>query len=149
MIHPVDTYRRVLVGALALLLTGATTASARTPMKLSDTITFRAGSCWIVSDTTDSGTAIEKAEPRGARRCKFTADPIWNGRISVPGDKDESIDFNITIAPDGTITGQGREGEGPGAYECTITGKTRPGAGLNNYRTVGAVLRVWELPSLP
>ena len=149
MIHAVDTCRRVLLGAFALVLAGATTASAQTPLKLSDTITLRAGTCWLVSDSTDSGTSIEKAEPKGARRCTFAADPVFNARVTVPGDKDEIINFNFTIKPDGTIMGQGREGEGPGAYSCTITGKTKPGTKPGDLMKAGAIFRVWELPSLP
>ena len=149
MIHAVDTCHRVLIGAFALMLAGATNASAQTPLKLSDTITLRAGTCRLVSDATDSGTAIEKPEARVPRRCTFAADPVFNARVTVPGDKDEIINFNFTIKPDGTIAGQGREGEGPGAYSCTITGKTKPGTKPADLMKAGAVFRVWELPSLP
>ena len=149
MIHAVDTYRWGLIGAFALVLAGPTAAPAQTQLKLSDTITLRAGACWLVSDTTDAGTAIEKAEPKGPRRCRFVSDPVWNARVTVPGDKDETINFNFTIRPDGSIVGKGREGEGAGAYSCTITGKTRPGTKPGNLMKAGAVIRVWELPSLP
>ena len=149
MIHAVDPYRRVLIGAFALSLAGTTSASAQTPLKLSDTITLRAGTCWLVSDAADSGTSIEKPEPKVPRRCTFTSDPVFNARVTVPGDKEEIINFNFTIKPDGTITGQGREGEGPGAYSCTVTGKTKPGTKPADLMKAGAIFRVWELPSLP
>jgi hypothetical protein len=142
-------YRRGLIGAFALLLAGGATASAQTRLKLSDTITLRAGTCWLVSDPTDSGTAIEKPEPKAVRRCTWASDPVWNAKVAVPGDKDEIINFNFTIKPDGTITGQGREGLGPGAYSCSITGKTKPGTKPGDLMKAGAVIRVWELPSLP
>jgi hypothetical protein len=149
MFHAARIYRRGLIGALAILVAGTTSASAQTQLKLSDTITLRNGACWLVSDTTDAGTAIEKRETKLPRRCTYTSDPVWNGKVSVPNDPDETINFNITIKPDGTIVGQGREGLGPSAYSCTITGKTRPGAKLGDLLKVGAVIRVWELPSLP
>jgi hypothetical protein len=142
MIHAI---RRGLIGALALLVAGAMPAPAQ-QLKLSDTITLRDGACWLVSDATD----VEKPpEPRGPQRCVFSDTPGALTRAYVPGNKDEYILFQYTIAPDGTITGKGREGLNQGAYSCTITGKTKPGTKPGGLLKAGAVIRVWELPSLP
>ena len=114
-------------------------------LRLSDTITLRAGACWLVSDATD----VEKPpEPRGPQRCIFR-DLIPNTTVSVPANKDEFILFQYEIRPDGTIIGKGREGMNQGAYSCTITGKTRPGTKHGGLMKAGAVIRVMEIPSLP
>ena len=146
MMDAVRTYRRGLAGALAILLTGTTSAFAQTPLRLSDTITLRHGTCTLVSDATD----VEKSpERRGAQRCVFADAPTSLARVSVPGNNDEFIVFEYAIQPDGTIVGKGREGQGPSAYPCTITGKTRPGTKRGGLAERGAVIRVWETPSLP
>jgi hypothetical protein len=143
MIHAI---RCGLIAALAILVAGAIPASAQTQLKLSDTITLRDGVCWVVSDATD----VEKPpEKPGPQHCAFSDSPSSLARVSVPGNPDETIVFEYTIAADGTITGKGREGLNQGAYSCTITGKTRPGTKHGNLLKAGAVIRVWELPSLP
>ena len=143
----INAIRCGLITALAILVAGAIPASAQTQLKLSDTITLRDGVCWLVSDATD----VEKPpEKPGPQRCAFSEPPSAPlARVSVPGNPDETIVFEYTIAPDGTITGKGREGLNQGAYSCTITGKTRPGTKHGGLPKAGAVIRVWELPSLP
>jgi hypothetical protein len=144
MIHAL---RCGLIGALAFLVAGAIPASAQNRLRLSDTITLRDGVCWLTSDATD----VEKPpEKTGPQRCTFSETPASAlARVSVPGNPDETIVFEYAIAADGTITGKGREGLNQGAYSCTITGKTRPGTKHGGLPKAGAVIRVWELPSLP
>ena len=136
--------RRGLITVLALLVAGAMPASAQN-LKLSDTITLRDGTCWLVSDTTD----VEKPPEAGPPTLHLYRLAGSLARAAVPGNADETIVFEYTIAPDGTIRGKGREGLNQGAYSCTITGKTRPGTKHGGLLKAGAVIRVWELPSMP
>jgi|GEM_PF-3149259 len=145
MIHSIG--RSVLIGALALVIAGATSASAQTRMKLSDVITLRNGACSLVSDASDKE---QPPEPRGPQRCVFQESPAAGlTRVYVPGNKDEIILFQYTITPTGTITGKGREGENQGAYSCTITGQTRAGVKHGGILKAGAVIRVWEAATAP
>ena len=114
-------------------------------LRLSDTITLRGRSCLLVSDATD----VEKPpEKTGPQHCSFK-DSTSLATVAVPGNKDEYIVFQYTVAADGTITGKGREGMNQGAYSCTITGKTKPGTKPGGLMRAGAVIRVMEIPSLP
>ena len=139
MIHSVG--RGVLVGALALAIAGAPPASAQTRLKLSDTITLRNGTCWLVSD---AGDKEQPPEPRGPQRCVFQENPAGGlTRVYVPGNKDEIITFEYVVTPGGAINGKGREGLNQAAYSCTITGQTKPGV-KHGGLLAGAVIRVLE-----
>ncbi len=169
MIQAFGTLQRSAIGALALLIGGATSASAqKTPapvqtmvtkpmqtpvgrpmpqLRLSDTINLRpGGACYLTSDATD----VEKPpEQKGPMRCVFRDVPGALTTVFVPGNKDEYITFEYSIAPNGQIKGQGREGLNHGAYSCTITGQTKPGTMHGGLLKSGALIRVWELASLP
>ncbi len=140
------TYRRALIGAFAMLAVGATAASAQMPQRLSDTITLRDGTCMLVSDASDQDKI---PEVRGPQRCRIFMDPAGIAHVTVPGNPDETMLFQVFIKPDGTLTGKGREGEGPAAYSCTVTGRVKPGTAPANLPKTNGVIRVWEIPSLP
>jgi hypothetical protein len=139
MIHSVG--RGVLVGALALVIAGVPPAFAQTPLKLSDTITLRNGTCTLVSDASDDE---KPPEVRGPQHCVFQDTPGGLTRIYVPGNKDEIITFEYVVTPGGAINGKGREGLNQFAYSCTITGQTKPGVKHGGLLKAGAVIRVLE-----
>jgi hypothetical protein len=145
MMHSVGAHRRGVVAALALLLASAAPASAG-PQKISDTIQLKNGTCVLTSAADDQDA---KPEVVGPQHCKFTASPSGFIQVSVPGNADEFIICVCKIAPNGTISGPGRENQGPGAYSVTIIGKTKPGTPPAALLTVGAILRVLEVPSAP
>jgi hypothetical protein len=146
MIHFIDMYRRGLVGALAVLLVGAATASAQAaPPKLSDTIQLKNGVCTLKSEADD----VEAPPEFGLQHCKFTVDPNGFIQVSVPGSKDDIIVCSCKLQPNGTISGPGREGQGPGAYSVTILGKTKPGTTWAGLMAAGAIIRVLEPSGAP
>jgi hypothetical protein len=134
--------RGVLVGALALVVVGLPPASAQTPLKLSDTITLRNGTCTLVSDAADDE---KPPETHGPQKCVFQ-DSAAGGltRVYVPGNKDEIITFEYAVTPGGAINGKGREGVNQLAYACTITGQTKPGVKHGGLLKAGAIIRVLE-----
>ena len=138
MIQAVGT-RRALVGALALLIAATTSASAQNPLKLSDTIQIVASTCQITSAASD----IEVPPEFGKQKCVFTGTLNGFWRVYVPGNKGEIIVCSCKVGKNNAITGTGREGEGPGAYSVTITGKINPGIVLN------ATIQVWEKLGAP
>lgn len=142
MMHT-NTARAGFIGALALLVAGLSPAFAQ-PLRLSDTITLRAGKCTLVSDATDRDGPAEKGR---IQRCTVVYDPTGMVHVTVPGNPDETIVFAPSIKPDGTLTAKGREMERPVPYDVTITGKVRPGTQPPDMPKATGVIRVWELPS--
>jgi hypothetical protein len=140
MIHAADTYRRGIVGTLAMLLVCATSASAQ-QLKLSDEITLQNGNCLLRSVADDKEAPPEVLGPQ---KCAFKISPNGFIQVAVPGNKDEIIVCSCTIAANGTISGPGRENQGPGAYSVTIRGKTKPGTTPVTLLKVGATIQVWE-----
>jgi hypothetical protein len=138
MTHAVGI-RRALVGALALLIAGTTSASGQ-QLVLSDTIQIVASTCQLISAGGDNEKPPEVA---GKQKCVFSGKLNGFWRVYVPGNKDEIIVCSCKVGKNGAITGTGREGEGPGAYSVTINGKINPGIVLN------ATIRVWEKPGSP
>jgi hypothetical protein len=145
MMHSVGAHRPTAVAALALLLSSAAPASAG-PQKLSDTIRLVNGTCLLNSAADDKDA---KPEPAGWQKCKFTVSPSGFIQISVPTDPDEFIICVCKIAPSGAISGQGREGQGAGAYSVTIVGNTKPGTPPTKLLTAGAIIRVFEPAAAP
>jgi hypothetical protein len=139
MLHAVGICRRGFVGALALLIAAATSASAQN-LKLSDTIQIVGNTCQLISAGGDKEMPPDVA---GKQKCVFTGKLNGFWRVYVPGNKDEIIVCSCKVGPNNMITGTGREGEGPGAYSATITGVVHPGIVLN------AMIRVWEKPGAP
>ena len=144
MIHSIG--RSAIVGALALVIAGAASASAQTRLKLSDTITLRNGTCVLVSDASDKE---QPPEPAGLQHCVLQDTPGALTRVYVPGNKDEIITFEYVITPGGVISGKGREGLNQAAYSCTITGRTKPGTKHGELLKAGAVIRVLEAWNAP
>ena len=144
MIHSMG--RSALVGALALVIAGAASASAQTRLKLSDTITLRNGACFLVSDASDKE---QPPEPVGPQHCVFQDTPGGLTRVYVPGNKDEIITFEYVITSGGVINGKGREGLNQAAYSCAITGQTKPGTKHGGLLKAGAVIRVLEAWNAP
>jgi hypothetical protein len=145
MIHSIAAFRRVVVGALALLLACAASTSAQ-QLKLSDTIRLTNGVCLLQSTSDDKEAPPEVA---GWQKCQFTISPSGFFRVFVPGNKDEIIICVCTIKPNGMIGGSGRENEGPGAYSAIVRGQTKPGTTPANLLKVGALIKVWESPNSP
>jgi hypothetical protein len=146
MIHSIGTYRRGLVGLLAVLLVSAATATAQAgPPKLSDTIQLKNGQCTIKSVADD----IEAPPEFGLQHCKFFVSPNGFIQVSVPGNKDDTIVCSCKLQPNGTISGPGREGQGPGAYSVTILGNTKPGTTWAGLMAAGAIIRVLEPSGAP
>jgi hypothetical protein len=145
----IATPRRAFIGVLVLLFAATSTLALAGPkgMKLSDAITLQNGACSLVSDATDKE---QPPEPKGPQHCVFQEGPASAlTTVSVPGNKDEYIVFEYTIAPNGTITGKGREGMNQAAYSCVITGQTKPGTKHGGLLKAGAVIRVWEAANAP
>ena len=138
MFHVARIHRRVLIGALAMLVAGVAPASAK-GLQLSDTIQIHGASCLIVSAASD----IEAPPEFGKAKCVFTGKLNGFWRVYVPGNKDEIIVCSCKVSPNGAMTGTGRENEGPGAYSVTITGTVTLGAAPT------AIIRVWEKPGSP
>ena len=128
------TYRVALVGALTVLLVGATappsnnttimTLPPPTPgaVKLSDKITFRGKTCSLVSAADDADSS--RLEARGASmRCVISYSPNVMF-VSVPGDPDETITFRYAFGlTRSAITGSGTEdSRSGGGNTVTITG---------------------------
>lgn len=164
MIHVAETFRRGLIGALAILVAGTISASAQmAPMaphmpapprpppgllKLSDTIQvfgIKFNQCAMQSE---AGDKDERPEPKvGPVNCVFSGKVNGMFRVTVAGNPDETIICQCTVSgkpPNLTVRGKGREGVGPGAYSVVINGS------LYGSVTNGSlIVRVWEPPSAP
>ena len=136
---------RVVVAAAAVLAVCASAAYAA-PLKLSDVIQLRDGTCRLTSDATDQDS---KQEARRIFQCTAVVSPDGFLRITVAGAPDETIFCQCKIAPNGAITGTVREGVSAGAYSARAIGQTKPGTPLTKLPVVGGIIRIWELASAP